>query len=77
MTTNRLAKSDSPAVIAPQDKEGRTRFWIERGNRILWGLEPTSKGEWLTPRHDLEWVCWNGSYSIEPRQQHRIEARAA
>ena len=48
MTTNRLAKSNVPErVIAPSDEQERTRFWIERGNRILWGQEPTSKGEWL------------------------------
>jgi hypothetical protein len=59
------AQSDRP--IAPSDPKERTRFWIDRGNRILWGHEPTSKGEWVTPRHDLEWVHRNGSYSIEPQ----------
>jgi hypothetical protein len=45
-----------------------TQEWIERGNRILWGEEPTSKGEWLPPRRDLQWACVNGNYFIEPRK---------
>jgi hypothetical protein len=60
MTTNRLAKAENPTKRTQQE-------WIERGNRILWGQEPTSKGEFLPPRTDLEWVCRNGSYAIERR----------
>jgi hypothetical protein len=67
MTTNRLAKSDAPPTLAPSDTKERERFWIERGNRILWGQELTSKGKFLSPRLDLHWVCINGNYSIEPR----------
>ena len=53
---------------APSDPAERQRYWIERGNRILWGQEPTSKGDYLHPRTDLEWVFRNGSYSIEVRK---------
>ena len=54
-------------TLTPADPIERQRFWIERGNRILWGEEPTSKGDFLAPRRDLHWVIRNGSYSIEPR----------
>ena len=69
MTTNRLA---SPAegkvrIVAPTDPKERERFWIDRGNRILWGQEPTSKGDYLYPRPELHWVCRSGNYSIEAR----------
>jgi hypothetical protein len=53
---------------APTDKQERQRHWIERGNRILWGQESTSKGDYLDPRPDLEWICRNDSYFIEPRR---------
>ena len=69
MTTNRLTVVEGPTrPLAPKDQAERQRFWIERGNRILWGEEATSKGDFLTPRRDLEWVCRNGSYAIEPRR---------
>jgi hypothetical protein len=55
-------------IVPPSDEKERQRFWIDRGNRILWGQEPTSKGDYLSPRTDLEWVCRDGSYSIEPRR---------
>lgn len=64
-------ESDSPLV--PSDQMERVRHWIDRGNRILWGQEPTSKGEWLTPRLNMEWVWRNGSYSIEERQPRRAQ----
>jgi hypothetical protein len=66
MTANPLkarfdGHSDRP--IAPKgdseaDKAARIRFWIDRGNALLWEAA----------RHDVEWVWRNGSYSIEPRQ---------
>lgn len=65
--TDRLNSGPSQRVVAPSDPIERQRFWIERGNRILWGQEPTSKGDFLRPRTDLHWVIRNGSYSIEPR----------
>jgi hypothetical protein len=70
MTTNRLAAPvDGKARIVPPTNEAeRIRFWIERGNRILWGQEPTSKGDFLKPRADLQWACVNGNYFIEPRR---------
>jgi hypothetical protein len=66
--TNRLAKSDILRMVAPTDKAERQRFWIDRGNRILWGQEPTAKGDYLPVRPDLHWTCINGNYFIEPRQ---------
>jgi hypothetical protein len=69
MSTNPLkAKSKEIAVLAPSDEKERQRFWIERGNRILWGQEPTRKGDFLHPRTDLQWACVNGNYFIEPRR---------
>jgi hypothetical protein len=70
MTTNRLASPvDRPArIIAPVEPKERERFWIDRGNRVLWGQEPTSKGDFLPSRTDLQWACANGSYFIEPRR---------
>lgn len=71
MTANPLRAATDQApdrVFAPQDKEERIRFWIDRGNRILWGQEPTSKGEWLEPKPHLHWVCINGDYRIEERR---------
>lgn len=70
MTTNRLAAPvDGKARIVPPTNEAeRIRFWIDRGNRILWGQEPTSKGDFLQPRTDLQWACVNGNYFIEPRR---------
>lgn len=62
-------------VVAPSDPAERQRFWIERGNRILWGQEPNSKGEWPTPRYDLEWACSNGSYFLRQRQAEPASAR--
>lgn len=71
-TENRLARGEvGSRIIAPSDPAERRRFWIERGNRILWGQEPmTGKkyaGQYLAPRTDLEWVYSNGSYSIQKR----------
>jgi hypothetical protein len=69
MTTNRLAVvANTARVVPPSGATERRRFWIERGNRVLWGREPTSKGEFLPPRTDLQWACANGSYFIEPRR---------
>ena len=67
--TDRLNSPDGQRarVVAPSDPAERRRFWIERGNRILWGQEATSKGDFLPPRHDLEWAWANGSYFIQPR----------
>ena len=69
MTANPLKVIDggSTRVIAPTDRAERQRFWIERGNRILWGQEPTSKGDFLPPRLDLEWRCHDGNYFIAER----------
>lgn len=67
MSDNPLEKCDKALAATPTDKAERQRFWIERGNRILWGQEPNRKGEYLKPRLDLHWVCRNDSYSIEPR----------
>ena len=67
MTTNRLAKSEVSHIIPPSDPKEREKFWIERGNRILWGQEPTTKGDYLTPRLELEWCCKDGHYFIAPR----------
>jgi hypothetical protein len=67
MTDRLNAGQAQSRIAAPSDPAERQRFWIERGNRILWGQEPTSKGEFLPPRTDLEWVCRNGSYAIERR----------
>jgi hypothetical protein len=66
MTTSRLSGS-SNGTRPPNDPKERIRFWIERGNRILWGEEATSKGDYLTPRRDLEWAWNNGSYFLQPR----------
>jgi hypothetical protein len=63
----RDAEQGSARVVAPIDKQEREAFWIERGNRILWGQEPTRKGDFLEPRHDLHWRCVNGNYFIESR----------
>jgi hypothetical protein len=54
--------------LAPKDKAERQRFWIERGNRILWGQEPTQKGDYLPPRLDLEWRCVDGNYFIADKR---------
>ena len=64
----KLAAGTVPAHMgAPSGKAERERFWIERGNRILWGQEPTGKGDYLYPRPELHWVCRSGNYSIEAR----------
>jgi hypothetical protein len=69
MSTNPLKNLEAHSrTVAPPDPQERQRFWIERGNRILWGQEPTSKGEWLTPRLDLEWFWNNGAYMVGPRR---------
>lgn len=70
MTTNRLAapKDGKPQIIAPDDEDERRRFWIERGNRILWGQELPTKGGRVPPRLELEWACDNGHYSLVPRR---------
>jgi hypothetical protein len=69
MTTNRLAvRAKDSALSPPDDKAERQKFWIERGNRILWGREATSKGDFLEPKPHLHWVCVKDSYSIEPRR---------
>jgi hypothetical protein len=65
--TDRLNSGKAAKIVPPSDPQERVRFWIERGNRILWGLEPTSKGDTLTPRYDLHWVCRHGHYAIEKR----------
>jgi hypothetical protein len=62
-----LVEGQRPRPTIPTDKRERERLWIERGNRILWGQEPTSKGDHLPPRTDLEWRCANGSYFITKR----------
>lgn len=69
MSDNRLtgANSNRPIVKAPADcdtPEKRQKWWVQRGNRILWGQEPNAKGEYQQPRPDLEWRCENGSYYI-------------
>lgn len=52
-------------IIPPSDPVERQRFWIERGNRVLWGQEPTVKdGVYLKPRRELEWRCQDGHYYI-------------
>jgi hypothetical protein len=69
-TRNRLAvraESDS-SLSPPKDEAERRKFWIDRGNRIVWGLEPTKKYGLLPPQTHLHWVCVNGNYSIEPRR---------
>ena len=67
MTDRLNATSSQTRNGSPADPIERQRHWIERGNRILWGQEPTSKGDFLPPRHDLEWAWNNGSYFIQPR----------
>lgn len=69
MTTNRLAVADvAPRLSPPKDKAERRRFWIERGNRLLWGQEEATKGSPLTPRYDLEWACdEHGAYWLKQR----------
>lgn len=64
----RAAETGSAVVVAPSDQTERQRFWIDRGNRILWGQEETKKYGYLQPRHDLEWACINGSYFIQSRR---------
>ena len=61
------AQSNNTRVHAPADPAERRKFWLDRGNRILWGQEPTSKGDYLYPRTDLEWVYSNGSYAVQSR----------
>lgn len=68
MAANPLLSGQTARPLTPSDPAERQRFWIERGNRILWGQEPTSKGDFLHPRTDLQWACVNGSYFIEPRR---------
>ena len=56
--------SDNP--IKPKVQPKRTpEEWVERGNRLLAGVEPTMKGEYLTPRHDVHWILRNGVPTIE------------
>jgi hypothetical protein len=38
--------------------------WCDRGNAILAGTEPTTKGEFLLPRHDVHWFVENGRATI-------------
>lgn len=66
MPTNPLMERQMGLAVPTEQRE-RVRFWIERGNRVLWGEEPTKRGEYLEPRRDLEWVWRNGSYLIQPR----------
>jgi hypothetical protein len=70
MSTNPIQKrlKTEPSLAVPSDEDERRKFWIDRGNRILWGQEPTSKGDFLQPRTDLQWACVNGNYFIEPRR---------
>lgn len=58
------AKPNQTRIVAPTDPDERRKFWIERGNRILWGIEPTSKGDYLPAQHHLEWRCKDGHYFI-------------
>lgn len=61
---DRLNKSN--AIQVPSDPAERQRFWINRGNRILWGQEATSKGDYLN-RPEYEWASKDGHYYIVPR----------
>ena len=59
MTANPLKIVETPRVrMTAQD-------WAARGNRILAGTEPTTKGEYLPPRHDVRWVVRDGRCVIE------------
>lgn len=66
MTANPLAVVTAKATKngSPTDKAERERYWIERGNRLLWGIEPTSRGDYLPPQRHLEWRCKDGHYFI-------------
>jgi hypothetical protein len=66
-----LAKADDQhkqKLDVPTDPKERRKFWIERGNAMLWGHIPDSKGNYLEPRFNLHWVCYGDQdYRIEPR----------
>ena len=75
---NQLMKQPATdRVIAPSDPDEKRRFWIDRGNRILWGQEPTSKGDYLEPKTHLHWVCIDGNYFIEERAETHRKAMMA
>ncbi len=57
---SRLSKSESRPAPKRTPQE-----WADRGNRVLLGIEATTKGEFQTPRHDVHWVVRDGRCVIE------------
>jgi len=58
MTTNRLARSEAPTKRSAKE-------WADRGNRVLRGEEPNTKGEYEVPRYDVRWSVRDGRCVIE------------
>lgn len=54
--TDRLAKA-APVRRTAQE-------WCDRGNAILAGVEPTTKGEYDPPRNDVHWFVQDGRPTI-------------
>jgi hypothetical protein len=56
--TDRLNSGGTrPPKRSPQE-------WCDRGNALLAGTEPTTKGEYPKPRTDVEWKVWDGRVTI-------------
>ena len=78
MTTNRLTSSNNDnqnRVTPPSDLtkvEQRRQWWIDRGNRILWGEEACKDGSYCTPRRDMEWRHDGTGYYIADRTARRL-----
>lgn len=58
--------TDNPIKQKAAQPKRSVQEWIDRGNRILWGQEPTSKGDYLN-RPELHWCHRDGHYFIERR----------
>lgn len=73
-----LDRSPAQAKISPPSDlktvEERRRWWIARGNRVLWGEEPCKDGSYCEPRRDMEWRHDGNSYYLSPRNDWRGRA---
>lgn len=67
--------NDNGSRIGPPSglpEKERRQWWVDRGNRVLWGQEPCKDGSFLTPRLDMEWGCDDsGSYYMTSRRRAR------